>query len=229
MSSHYRAMTRHVITYTGGVSRWQPDARERLERAAIELFAAQGFAVTTVPQITARAGLTTRTFFRHFADKREVLFGGGEIPEFAAQIIADTPASMDPLALIVNGLRTVAESRFDGRREEFRQRRAIIMSDEGLMERDRGKRAALAEVIRDGLVGRGINARTATLLAESSVTVLHVALNEWLDSDDDNGQTLFELILDALASLRAALDLTDPGAGHPATGGLACGVPEIRL
>jgi AcrR family transcriptional regulator len=229
MSSHYRAMTRHVITYTGGVSRWQPDARERLERAAIELFAAQGFAVTTVPQITARAGLTTRTFFRHFADKREVLFGGGEIPEFAAQIIADTPASMDPLALIVNGLRTVAESRFDGQREEFRQRRAIIMSDEGLMERDRGKRAALAEVIRDGLVGRGINARTATLLAESSVTVLHVALNEWLDSDDDNGQTLFELILDALASLRAALDLTDPGAGHPATGGLACGVPEIRL
>jgi AcrR family transcriptional regulator len=211
------------------VSRWQPDARERLERAAIELFAAQGFAATTVPQITARAGLTTRTFFRHFADKREVLFGGGEIPEFAAQIIADTPASMDPLALIVNGLRTVAESRFDGQREEFRQRRAIILSDEGLMERDRGKRAALAEVIRDGFVGRGINARTATLLAESSVTVLHVALNEWLDSDDDNGQTLFGLILDALASLRAALALTDPGAEHPATGGLACGVPEMPL
>jgi AcrR family transcriptional regulator len=229
MSSPYGMMTWRVITYTGGVTRWRPDARQRLERAAIELFAAQGFAATTVPQITARAGLTTRTFFRHFADKREVLFGGGEIPEFAAQIIADTPASMDPLALIVNGLRTVAESRFDGQREEFRQRRAIIMSDEGLMERDRGKRAALAEVIRDGLVGRGINARTATLLAESSVTVLHVALNEWLDSDDDNGQTLFELILDALASLRAALDLTDPGAGHPATGGLACGVPEIRL
>jgi AcrR family transcriptional regulator len=201
----------------------------RLERAAIELFAAQGFAATTVPQITARAGLTTRTFFRHFADKREVLFGGGEIPEFAAQIIADTPASMDPLALIVNGLRTVAESRFDGHREEFRQRRAIIASDEGLMERDRGKRAALAEVIRDGFVGRGIDARTATLLAESSVTVLHVALGEWLDSDDDNGQTLFELILDALASLRDALSLTHPGAGHPAAGGLACGVPEVRL
>ena len=172
--------------------------------------------------------LTTRTFFRHFADKREVLFGGGEIPEFAARIIADTPASMDPLALIVNGLRTVAESRFDGQREEFRQRRAIILSDEGLMERDRGKRAALAEVIRDGFAGRGIDARTAMLLAESSVTVLHVALNEWLDSDDD-GQTLFELILDALASLRAALALTDPGAGHPATGGLAAEVPEMLL
>jgi AcrR family transcriptional regulator len=226
MSSPYDMMTWRVITYTGGVTRWRPDARQRLERAAIELFAAQGFAATTVPQITARAGLTTRTFFRHFADKREVLFGGGEITEFAAQIIADTPASMDPLALIVNGLRTVAESRFDGRREEFRQRRAIILSDEGLMERDRGKRAALAEVIRDGFVGRGLDAKTATLLAESSVTVLHVALNEWLDSDDDS-QTLFELILDA--SLRGALALTDPpGAGRPAPGGSACGAPEVR-
>ena len=73
-------MTRRVITYTGAVSRWRPDARERLEHAALELFAEQGFAATTVPEITARAGLTTRTFFRYFADKREVLFGGAEIP-----------------------------------------------------------------------------------------------------------------------------------------------------
>jgi AcrR family transcriptional regulator len=221
-------MTWHVITYSGDVSRWQPDARERLERAAIELFAEQGFAATTVPQITARAGLTTRTFFRHFADKREVLFGGEEIPEFAARIMADAPASLDPLTLITAGLQTVAETRFAGRRDEFRQRRAIIASDEGLRERDLRKRAALAEVIREGFVGRGIDARTATLLAESSVTVLHVALNEWLDSADD-GETLFEFILDALASLRAALALSGPGAGHPATDGLACGVPEVRL
>jgi AcrR family transcriptional regulator len=68
------------------VSRWQPDARQRLERAAIDLFAEQGFAATTVPQITARAGLTTRTFFRHFADKREVLFGGAEIPALATRL-----------------------------------------------------------------------------------------------------------------------------------------------
>ncbi len=197
-------MTWNVITYTEDVSRWRPGARERLERAAIELFAAQGFAATTVPQITARAGLTTRTFFRHFADKREVLFGGGEIPEFAAQIIADAPASLDPITLIVGGLQIVAETRFAGRRDEFRQRRAIIRSDEGLRERDLSKRAALAEVIRDGFVGRGIDARTAALLADSSVTVLNVALDEWLDPGDDD-RTLFEIILDALQSLRAAL------------------------
>jgi len=197
-------MARRVITYTEGVSRWQPGARERLERAAIELFATQGFAATTVPQITARAGLTTRTFFRHFADKREVLFGGQEIPRLATRLIADAPASLDPITLIVGGLQTVAETRFAGRRDEIRQRRAIIRSDEGLRERELSKRAAVAEAIRDGLAGRGVDATTAALLAESSVTVLNVAIDEWLDHDGDD-RTLFEIILDALQSLRAAL------------------------
>jgi AcrR family transcriptional regulator len=192
------------------VSRWRPDARERLERAAIELFATQGFAATTVPQITARAGLTTRTFFRHFADKREVLFGGEGIPQFAARIIADAPASLDPITLIVGGLQIVAETRFAGRRDEFRQRRAIIRSDEGLRERELSKRAALAEVIKDGFAGRGVDARTAALLAESSVTVLNVAIDEWLDQDDEEDRTLFEIILDALQSLRAALASSTP-------------------
>jgi AcrR family transcriptional regulator len=202
-------MTWHVITYTEAVSRWRPGTRERLERAAIELFAGQGFAATTVPQITARAGLTTRTFFRHFADKREVLFGGEEIPEFAARLIADAPASLDTITLIVGGLQTVAETRFAGRRDEFRQRRAIILSDEGLRERELSKRAALAEVIREGFAGRGVDARTAALLADSSVTVLNVAIGEWLDQDDED-RTLFEIILDALQSLRAALVSSSP-------------------
>jgi AcrR family transcriptional regulator len=164
----------------------------------------QGFAATTVPQITARAGLTTRTFFRHFADKREVLFGGDEVPEFAASLITDAPASLDPMTLIVSGLRTVAETRFAGQRDDFRQRRAIIRSDEGLRERELRKRAALAEVITAGLAGRGVDARTAVLLAETCVTVLNVALDEWLDSADDD-RTLFEIMLDELASLRTAL------------------------
>jgi AcrR family transcriptional regulator len=204
MSSRYIMMTCRVITYTGSVSRWQPDARERLERAAVELFAAQGFAATTVPQITARAGLTTRTFFRHFADKREVLFGGEEVPEYAARLLADAPAALDPVTLIVGGLQSVAETRFAGRRDEFRQRRAIIRSDEGLRERELSKRAALAEVVRAGLAGRGIEARTAALLGESCVTVMYVAVDEWLDSGDDD-RTLFEFMLDALESLRTAL------------------------
>jgi AcrR family transcriptional regulator len=185
------------------VSRWRPDARQRLERAAIELFAQQGFAATTVPQITARAGLTTRTFFRHFADKREVLFGGDEISGLAARLMAEAPPSLDPMTLIVGGLKTVAETRFEGRREEFRERRDIIRSDEGLRERDLRKRAAVCEAIREGLISRGVGTATAALVGEISVTVLNVALDEWLDQDGD--RTLSEIILDTLASLQTAL------------------------
>ncbi|HEY0935303.1 MAG TPA: helix-turn-helix domain-containing protein [Trebonia sp.] len=191
------------------MSRWQPDARERLERAAVELFAAQGFAATTVPEITARAGLTTRTFFRHFTDKREVLFGGEEVPAFAARLIADAPAALDPVTLITGGLRTVAETRFTAPRDEYRQRRAIIRSDEGLRERELSKRAALARAVRDGFASRGTDARTAALLAESTVTVMYVAFDEWLDSDDD--RTLFGIMLDALGSLRAVLGPSPAG------------------
>ena len=118
--------------------------------------------------------------------------------------MADAPASLDPLTLITAGLQTVAETRFYGRRDEFRQRRAIIASDEGLRERELSKRAALAGVIRDGFAGRGVDARTAALLADSTVTVLNVAIEEWLDQDDED-RTLFEIILDALHSLQAAL------------------------
>ena len=203
MSSLDGMTTWRVIAYTASVSRWRPDARQRLESAAIELFAQQGFAATTVPEITARAGLTTRTFFRHFADKREVLFGGDEIAGFATRVMAAAPASLDPMTLIVSGLKTVAETRFEGRREEFRQRRAIIRSDEGLRERDLRKRAALAEEIRGGFISRGAETTTAALLAETSVTVLQVALDEWLNQDGD--RRLAEIILNALESLQTAL------------------------
>lgn len=191
--------SRRLIT----VSRWQPDARERLERAALDLFVEQGFARTTVPEITARAGLTTRTFFRHFADKREVLFDGDGIPAFAARLMAEAPASLEPAALIIDGLRIVAETRFEGRRQEIGQLRGIIRSDESLRERDLHKRAALCETIRDGFIARGADNTTAALLAEISMTLLHVALDRWLDQTGD--RTLFEFIVDTLTSLKATL------------------------
>ncbi|HEX3749623.1 MAG TPA: helix-turn-helix domain-containing protein [Streptosporangiaceae bacterium] len=185
------------------MSRWRPDARERLERAAVELFAEQGFAATTVPEITARAGLTTRTFFRHFADKREVLFGGPEIPALATAMIADAPAALDPVTVIFGGLQTVAETRFEGRRGDLRERRAIIRSDDGLRERDRRKRGELSEAIRGGFAGRGVPATTAALLGEITVTLLYVALDQWLDTDDD--RTLFEVIFETLGVLQATM------------------------
>jgi len=189
------------------MGRWRPDARERLRQAAAELFAEQGFAATTVPQITARAGLTTRTFFRHFADKREVIFGGEEIPAMATRLIAEAPPSLDPAAVIIEGLRTVAETRFEGRRAEVQLNRELIRSDPGLGERDLRKRADLAAAMRAGFISRGVAPSTAALLAESTVTVMFVALDEWLDQDGDRGEnrTLFEIMLDTFESLQGVL------------------------
>jgi AcrR family transcriptional regulator len=196
--------TRDVITArVEDMARWQPDARERLQQAALELFAEQGFAATTVPAITARAGLTTRTFFRHFADKREVLFADeAEIPAFAANLFAEAPAA-DPLTLLLEGLRIMAETRFEGRKQAIRQRRAIVQSDAGLRERDLHKRAALAEVARDGFRARGLDPTRAALLAETAVTLMYVSVAEWLDRDDD--RRLYDIIEAALATLRAEL------------------------
>lgn len=185
------------------MSRWQPDARERLERAALQLFTEQGFAATTVPQITQRAGLTTRTFFRHFADKREVLFGSDEMFRQAAVVIAEAPPDADPAALIIDGLTAFATAHLEGRRAEIRQRREIIRSDEGLRERELRKRDAVSEAVRDALTRRGLPAVTAAMLAGICATLFSVALQEWLDSDDD--RTLASIMLDGMQALRAAL------------------------
>ena len=185
------------------MSRWQPGAEDRLKNAALELFTELGFAETTVPQIAARAGLTTRTFFRHFADKREVLFDGDEIPEFARDVMAQAPLSLEPWAVIIGGLRTTAEARFEGRREVIRRWRTIIRTDDGLYERDLHKRARICTVIREGFLDRGLDATSAALIAETATTVLFVALERWLELDDE--QTLFELMMETLRSLQSSV------------------------
>lgn len=192
------------------MSRWQPNARERLETAALELFVEQGFARTSVPEITARAGLTTRTFFRHFADKREVLFRGEQdLPALASRIIAEAPATLTPIQVITGGLDKVAAIQFGGDIEHFRTRRAVIHADEGLRERELRKLSALSEAISRGFQDRGVDELRSTLVAHITATVFSVAIGRWLDQDDQ--VPLSELLHHTLAVLRAVLE--DPGEG----------------
>ncbi len=186
------------------MSRWQPNARDRLERAAVELFIEQGFAETTVPQITARAGLTTRTFFRHFADKREVLFARDEeLPAFVARLAADASASLSPMMLIAYALETVAATRLEGQRAYLRTRRAVIQADEGLRERELRKLSALSDAINQGFRDRGVDELTALLAAQLAVTVFSVTISRWLDQDEDGEQPLSDLVHDTLRALRS--------------------------
>lgn len=183
------------------MGRWQAGAQERLERAALELFLAQGFAETTVPEITARAGLTTRTFFRHFTDKREVLFAGeAELPALVERLMAEAPAALGPMAVIAHGLRPFAETVFEGRREFLRTHHAIISSDEGLRERNLRKLDTLSQAISQGFRRRGADELTATLAAKLAMTVFSVAITRWLEGDSEQG--LAEIVAEVFSALQ---------------------------
>lgn len=194
-------MTCRVNIYNWVMGRWQPGARDRLESAAFELFLEQGFAQTTVPQIAARAGLTTRTFFRHFADKREVLFAYEEdLPALVEKLMADIPATRSPMAVVASGLSTLAMTVFEGQIDYLRTRRAVINADEGLRERELRKQATLSEAIRQGFIRRGSDELTSTLAAHIAVTVFSVSIIRWLDQDSERG--LSEIIAETLSGLR---------------------------
>lgn len=191
------------------MSRWQPDARGRLERAALELFARQGFAETTVPEITAEAGLTTRTFFRHFADKREVLFAAeAGLPPFIAQLMAEAPAELGPYDTLTHSLEAVAATRFDGLLDFLIARRAVIRSDAGLRERELRKQEVLAEAIEQGFLDREVDEVTSALVGRMAAVVFNVSLDRWLDLG--GSRTLLDLMQEHLALTRVTFAATPP-------------------
>jgi len=191
-----------------------------LQAAAIELFAEQGFERTTVAEITQRAGLTERTFFNHFADKREVLFGPGtELQrEIVAREIAACPDTLAPLDAVVRGLQVAADTMFEARRDAVVRRREIIDANPELQERELAKRAALTDVIAAALGTRGTDPDTALLVARAGVVVQQTAMQRWIQSAEK--RHLRELLSDALLSLRTIAAHT-PDQGAVASGSRA--------
>jgi AcrR family transcriptional regulator len=183
------------------VSRWQPNARGRLEQAALELYTERGFDQTTVAEIAQRAGLTERTFFRHFADKREVLFWGQDaLMELVTKHIADAPDSASPIDAVGGALRAIGKM-FEGRREHARRRQAVIAANPGLRERELIKLASLAMVMAEGLGRRGVSGPAAKLAAETAVAVFKVAFERWISTSGDTDLT--HVIDDSLTELKA--------------------------
>lgn len=184
--------------------RWEPGARGRLEKAALELFIEDGYERTTVAEIAARAGVTERTFFRYFADKREVLFGGGhELEDMLVKLVAGAPASVPPLEAIAGALDTAAAEIFAERRVFAGQRQAIISANSDLKERELLKLASLAAALAAALRDRGVGEPAASLAAESGVAVFKTAFTQWLAKD--NARDLGEIIRQGLADLKAVV------------------------
>lgn len=168
------------------MGRWEPDAQERLVLAALDLFAEQGYENTSVVQIAERAGLTKSTFFRHFRDKREVLFGGQEVlAEMLRSGISNAPEPAGPLALVEAALVGVTAGLTEERRGHGPQRRAVIASNLELREREALKMVGFAAVIQDALRQRGVSELDAVVAAELGVLAFTRAYTRWLETGGD--------------------------------------------
>jgi AcrR family transcriptional regulator len=172
-------MSSTVINYHRGVTRWQPGARGRLEQAPMELYLERGFGQTTVAQIAERAGVTERTFFRYFADKREMLFdGSGRLQQLMVDAVAAAPATATPLEAVGAALEAVGAVFVD--LDYSRTRQFVIASDASLQERELIKRERLAAAVAGALRARGIGEPTASLTAHAGIGVFHVAFAAWI-------------------------------------------------
>jgi len=167
----------------------------------MELYVERGYDETTVAEIAQRAGLTERTFFRHFADKREVLFGGaGALQDVLVNGVAEAPPGLAPIDAAAAGLQAAGALLQEGR-PFARQRQRIIAANAELQERELTKLASLAAALADTLRARGVGDPAAALTAEVAIAVFKIAFERWVD--ETRGPDLAQRIREALDDLRA--------------------------
>jgi len=187
------------------VPRSGEQARQRLQQAALELFLEFGYDSTTTAQIAGRAGVTERTFFRHFVDKREVLFDG----EAALRIdlnrgVAEAPAGLDPLNVLWCAFHT-AMPLLERNRSFAEARNQVIAASAALRERALTKEAALTGALATALQRRGVSDRQAMLAAQIGMAAFTQATMSWFARP---GQPLEDHLALALSDVRALADKT---------------------
>ena len=185
------------------MARWKSNARGRLEQAALDLYDAKGFEQTTVAEIAAHAGLTERTFFRHFADKREVLFdGSSDLQKLLVKRVIEAPAASAPLDAVATALEA-AEVLFPKHREISRQRQRIIAANIELRERDLMKLASLSAALAEALRNRGVEGSAAALAADAGIAVFKLAFERW--TNETNQRAFPQLVQHTLSELKAVI------------------------
>lgn len=185
------------------MARWQPDASERLVVAALDLFEERGYEHTTVIEIAERAGLTKSTFFRHFPDKREVLFGGNTMAGLLAGGIAAAPAGTTPLEAVAHALDAAGREAFTPDHRAFSaRRRLVIAANPELREREALKGLGLTASMADALRRLGVPALPACVAAELGALALKIAYERW--SETPHGDDFAAIARQALSDVRAA-------------------------
>jgi AcrR family transcriptional regulator len=187
------------------MARWEPGARQRMVLAAVDLFTEQGYDDTTVAQIAERAGVTKSTFFRHFADKRELLVAGQEaLSRLLTEGIAEAPETASPLEAVAAGLERASSAMGPMNRELGPRLKAAIAASAELQERDALKSVGLAAAITDALAARGVPDPIAHLAGEMGVLAFKRGYAEWLEANRDTEGGLAPYTTAALEDLRTA-------------------------
>ena len=187
------------------MGRWEPNAEGRLAKAAIELFTERGYEQTTVAEIAERAGLTERTFFRHYADKREVLFAGSiQFRDTFVAGIEHADPSSTPLQVVADAAKRAAAMLDQRRGREFAQaRQRMIVANPELRERELIKLADVTAAMAQALRARGVDEPDASMTAELGMAAFRVAFERWLPAGQ--GRTFAELIDEALSSVASVV------------------------
>jgi AcrR family transcriptional regulator len=175
------------------------EVRRRLQIAALTLYGRQGYDATTAAEIAAEAGVTERTFFRHFPDKREVLFDG-DLGAALAQAIAEVADATAPLAVLRQAFHAMAPL-VERNRPFVAPRSRIIAETPALRERDLAKTASLQDAAAEALTARGIPDRQAMLAARVGMAVLGQAMHEWKSDSADVFDSLLTQAFDDLSNL----------------------------
>lgn len=184
--------------------RWPEDSRARLVDSAMSLFGEHGYAATTVDDIAERAGVSARTFFRHFPDKEEALFAeDDEMLPLMLATIGDDDAAVTAEALMQRVLGRLAEH-LEPRRRELAYRQSIIESEVSLTGRELAKQARWQQAITEALIARGFAEPHAGVLSAIGFALFSHTLHAWLAHD--GGAPLADRLRDALPTVRSVLD-----------------------
>jgi AcrR family transcriptional regulator len=159
-------------------------AHRRLQAAALELFVERGYDQTTAAAIAARAGVTARTFYRHFPDKRETLFDGqAAFQATLIEAIAAASPQEAPLRVLWGAFSAV-EPLFEANRPFAAPRAAVIAATPALRERELGKISGMIEALAAALVQRGVGARQARLAVQAALAAFDQAMSSWVEDSD---------------------------------------------
>lgn len=190
-----------VINSQKNMGRWEGNSEDRFRAAAMALFAEHGYEQTTVADIAERAGLTARTFFRYFRDKREVLFNGSEhLQQTMVGAVLGAPADAGAMEAVKKALDATADF-FADNREFARQRSSVIAANPELRERELIKLANLSAALAQALHGRGIAEPDANLAAATGIAVFRVSFELWVN--DPKLRSFSEIAGESLARLGA--------------------------